>query len=56
MIAIRAYLAAVRALIDALVAESGSGLVPHHALPMIVVVDRLTRAMERQPDPPEDAA
>lgn len=44
---LRAYLAAVRALVDELNRESASGLITRHALVLIGTVDRMTRAMER---------
>ena len=41
------YISAVRELIDALNKESASGLIPHHALPLLTVIDKHTRNMER---------
>ena len=41
------YISAVRELIDALNKESASGLIPHNALPLLTVIDKHTRNMER---------
>jgi hypothetical protein len=41
------YVSAVRELITALHKESASGLIPHNALPLLTVIDKHTRNIER---------
>lgn len=48
----RAYIAAVRALVDALNRASASGLIEYSTLPLIARVDMLTRTLERDLPPP----
>lgn len=44
----REYVETVRKLLDLLIRESSSGLIPFEALPLISVVDRMTRTMEKR--------